>query len=150
MSDTKHITTLEKTFPLEMNAHSTCHMYYQQYQITEGQGTIQYQLTHSLLDGGITNVGKVRGCTTNGYVANSSSRYMTLTNSLALNMAVGDTPIVFYTYGKTIPFSILRPSGTSSMSYTVNFKDSAKKTISTKHIFQDIHKVRIQTWLTIQ
>lgn len=131
MSDNKYITTLEKTFYGNECAFDMSQVLST---ISDYGRTRNYSISVNalLLNGGITNVGKVSGCTTNGYIANSSSRYMTLSNSLALNMAVGDTPIVFYTYGNTIPFSILRPSGTSSMSYRVNFKDSAKKTISSR------------------
>lgn len=131
MSGTKYITTLEKTFYGNECAFDMSQVLST---ISDYGRTRDYSISVSalLLNGGLTKIGNIRGCTTNGYIANSSSKYMTLSNSLALNMAVGDTPIVFYTYGSTIPFSILRPSGTSSMSYRVNFKDSAKKTISTK------------------
>ena len=132
MSDNKYITTLEKTFYGNECAFDMSQVLST---ISDYGRTRNYSISVNalLLDGGITNVGYVTGCTTNGYVANSSSRYMTLTtSSIALNMAVGDTPIVFYTYGSTIPFSILRPSGTSDILYTVYFKDSAKKTISSK------------------
>lgn len=131
MSGTKYITTLEKTFYGNEVAFDMSQVLST---ISDYGRTRDYSISVSalLLNGGLTKIGNIRGCTTNGYIANSSSKYITLSNSLALNMAVGDTPIIFYTYGSTIPFSILRPSGTSSMSYTVNFKDSTKKTISSR------------------
>ena len=131
MSGTKYITTLEKTFYGNEVAFDMSQVLST---ISDYGRTRDYSISVSalLLNGGLTKIGNIMGCTTNGYIANSSSKYMTLSNSLALNMAVGDTPIIFYTYGSTIPFSILRPSGTSSMSYTANFKDSTKKTISSR------------------
>ena len=131
MSDDKYVTTLEKTL---YGGECAFDMSQVLATISEYGKTKPYSISVSalLLDGGMTNLGKINACTTNGYLANSSSKYLTLNNEIALNTRVGDNDIVFYTYGSTIPFSMLRSSNSGGLTYTVNYKDSTRKTIQTK------------------
>ena len=131
MSGDKYVTTLEKTL---YGGECAFDMSQVLSTISEYGKTKPYSISVSalLLDGGMTNLGNINACTTNGYIANSSSKYLTLNNEIALNTTVGDSNIIFYTYGSTIPFSILRNSNSGGITYTVNYKDSTRTTIQTK------------------
>ena len=131
MSGDKYVTTLEKTL---YGGECAFDMSQVLSTISEYGKTKPYSISVSalLLDGGMTNLGNINACTTNGYIANSSSKYLTLNSEIALNTTVGDSNIIFYTYDSTIPFSILRNSNSGGITYTVNYKDSTKATIQTK------------------
>ena len=131
MSGDKYVTTLEKTL---YGGECAFDMSQVLSTISEYGKTKPYSISVSalLLDGGMTNLGNINACTTNGYIANSSSKYLTLNSEIALNTTVGDSNIIFYTYDSTIPFSILRNSNSGGITYTVNYKDSTKTTIQTK------------------
>ena len=131
MSDDKYVTTLEKTL---YGGECAFDMSQVLSTISEYGKTKPYSISVSalLLDGGMTNLGNINACTTNGYIANSSSKYLTLNSEIALNTTVGDSNIIFYTYGSTIPFSILRNSNSGGITYTVNYKDSTRTTIKTE------------------
>lgn len=131
MSDDKYVTTLEKTL---YGGECAFDMSQVLSTISEYGKTKPYSISVSalLLDGGMTNLGNINACTTNGYIANSSSKYLTLNSEIALNTTVGDSNIIFYTYDSTIPFSILRNSNSGGLTYTVNYKDSTRATIQTK------------------
>ena len=131
MSGDKYVTTLEKTL---YGGECAFDMSQVLSTISEYGKTKPYSISVSalLLDGGMTNLGNINACTTNGYIANSSSKYLTLNSEIALNTTVGNSNIIFYTYDSTIPFSILRNSNSGGITYTVNYKDSTKTTIQTK------------------
>ena len=131
MSGDKYVTTLEKTL---YGGECAFDMSQVLSTISEYGKTKPYSISVSalLLDGGMTNLGNINACTTNGYIANSSSKYLTLNSEIALNTTVGDSNIIFYTYGSTIPFSILRNSNSGGITYTVNYKDSTRTTIKTE------------------
>ena len=131
MSGDKYVTTLEKTL---YGGECAFDMSQVLSTISEYGKTKPYSISVSalLLDGGMTNLGNINACTTNGYIANSSSKYLTLNSEIALNTTVGDSNIIFYTYDSTIPFSILRNSNIGGITSTVNYKDSTKATIQTK------------------
>ena len=131
MSDDKYVTTLEKTL---YGGECAFDMSQVLSTISEYGKTKPYSISVSalLLDGGMTNLGNINACTTNGYIANSSSKYLTLNSEIALNTTVGNSNIIFYTYDSTIPFSILRNSNSGGITYTVNYKDSTNATIQTK------------------
>ena len=131
MSDDKYVTTLEKTL---YGGECAFDMSQVLSTISEYGKTKPYSISVSalLLDGGMTNLGNINACTTNGYIANSSSKYITLNSEIALNTTVGNSNIIFYTYGSTIPFSILRNSNSGGITYTVNYKDSTRSTINTE------------------
>ena len=131
MSGDKYVTTLEKTL---YGGECAFDMSQVLSTISEYGKTKPYSISVSalLLDGGMTNLGNINACTTNGYIANSSSKYLTLNNEIALNTTVGNSNIIFYTYDSTIPFSILRNSNIGGITYIVNYKDSTKATIQTK------------------
>ena len=131
MSGDKYVTTLEKTL---YGGECAFDMSQVLSTISEYGKTKPYSISVSalLLDGGMTNLGNINACTTNGYIANSSSKYLTLNSEIALNTTVGNSNIIFYTYDSTIPFSILRNSNSGGITYTVNYKDSTNATIQTK------------------
>lgn len=131
MSGDKYVTTLEKTL---YGGECAFDMSQVLSTISEYGKTKPYSISVSalLLDGGMTNLGNINACTTNGYIANSSSKYLTLNCEIALNTTVGDSNIIFYTYDSTIPFSMLRDSNSGGITYTVNYKDSTMATIQTK------------------
>lgn len=131
MSGDKYVTTLEKTL---YGGECAFDMSQVLSTISEYGKTKPYSISVSalLLDGGMTNLGNINACTTNGYIANSSSKYLTLNSEIALNTTVGNSNIIFYTYGSTIPFSILRNSNSGGITYTVNYKDSTMATIQTE------------------
>ena len=133
MSDDKYVTTLEKTL---YGGECAFDMSQVLSTISEYGKTKPYSISVSalLLDGGMKDLGKINACTTNGYIANSSSKYITLNRGeIALNTTVGDSNIIFYTYDSTIPFSILRNSNIFGViAYTVNYKDSTKAVIHTE------------------
>ena len=129
MSDDKYVTTLEKTL---YGGECAFDMSQVLSTISEYGKTKPYSISVSalLLDGGMKDLGKINACTTNGYIANSSSKYITLNRGeIALNTTVGDSNIIFYTYDSTIPFSIMRSEWRDHIYYSVEYLDSTKSRI---------------------
>lgn len=137
MSGGKYVTTLEKTL---YGGECAFDMSQVLSTISEYGKTNPYSISVSalLLDGGMMNLGSIDACTTNGYIANSSSKYIMLDRGeIALNTTVGDSNIIFYTYGSTIPFSIMRSEWRDHIYYSVIYMDSTK-TIIHKELGQEM------------
>ena len=96
--------------------------------ISEYGKTVPYYFSLNLYreDGEWQSIGTISGNTTIGYHANQSDKFKYAQGvQMLINNRRGTSGIILYTYGQTIPYSVLCGPDTGGWNVTVSVKDSA-------------------------
>lgn len=81
-------------------------------------------------DGGVRSLGTITASTLVGYEANQSDRFLyNTTAQILINNSRGENGTILYTYGNTIPLTVMSPSSTASL--TARCYDSVGNSVYT-------------------